>query len=68
MEHKPKWLATLNKAIENMGGLSAAAAELSVSVQTIQNWRTRGVAAKRVIAVATKGKVNPKHLRPDLYV
>jgi DNA-binding transcriptional regulator YdaS (Cro superfamily) len=67
--------AALEKAITAVGGLTELAHRLKVSPQVIQNWRTRGVPAQRVLEVeratvmeeGSEPRVTRFDLRPDLY-
>jgi DNA-binding transcriptional regulator YdaS (Cro superfamily) len=60
-------LAATNKAIEVLGGLSAVADRYNISVQAVQNWRTRGVPPKRVREIANDSGVSRERLLPHLY-
>jgi hypothetical protein len=59
--------AATNLAIKNLGGLSKAAARYGISVQGVQNWRTRGVPKERVKQVAKDSGVARERLLPALY-
>lgn len=59
----------LNRAIEILGGLSAAAAKLGVrNYQTIQQWRRGRVPVMHCASIEriTDGAVTCEELRPDL--
>lgn len=63
------WIEPLNRAIELLGGVSAAAETLGIkNYQTIQQWRRSGVPAEYCPAIerATKGQVRCEDLRPDV--
>lgn len=63
-------LSPIQKAIKQVGGISALAARLGVSYQAIQQWEKSGrIPAERVLEVekATEGLVTRHQLRPDLY-
>lgn len=67
--------AAIEKAIDAVGGVTELAKRLKVSPQVIQNWRSRGVPAVRVLdleraTVMEEGgdpRVTRSDLRPDLY-
>jgi DNA-binding transcriptional regulator YdaS (Cro superfamily) len=67
--------AAIEKAIEAVGGVTELAKRLKVSPQVINNWRSRGVPAVRVLEIerATvieeggEPRVTRHDLRPDLY-
>ena len=67
MAKKPTPREALNRAIENMGGITATAADMGVSVQAVQNWRSRGVPSTKVQRLVEGSGVEGKYLRPDLY-
>ena len=64
-------LASLERAIEVSGGLSALARALSIpNRQTIDMWRSRRIPAERAVEIelALEGKVMRHELRPDLFI
>ena len=60
-------LTATNEAIERLGGLTATAKRYQISVQAVQNWRSRGVPTDRVKELETDTGVPREQLRPDLY-
>lgn len=62
-----KQLAATNKAIEALGGLTKAAEKYDITIQAVQNWRTRGVPPGRVKQIAEDSGVAREELLPDLY-
>ena len=67
MAKKSTPLETLNKAIENAGGLTKTAIAMGVTPQAVQNWRARGVPARSVNRLAELGGVQARLLRPDMF-
>lgn len=59
--------AALNRAAESAGGLTRLAAACGASVQTVSNWRKRGVPINycATIEQACDRAVMRWHLRPD---
>ena len=53
-----------DQAVAAAGGVSALADALGESVQTVSNWRTRGVPANRCKAVEALTGVSVRRLRP----
>lgn len=62
-----KQLAATNKAIRALGGITAVAARYDITLQAVQNWRTRGVPSGRVKEIAADSGVSREELLPDLY-
>jgi DNA-binding transcriptional regulator YdaS (Cro superfamily) len=63
----PKQLAALNEAIEKGGGIVKLAKTLDVTISAIQQWRTRGLPAKRAKPLEKASGVSRTRLRPDIY-
>ena len=64
-------LASLERAIELSGGLSALTRRLDLeNRQTVDMWRNRRVPAERAVQIeqALNGTVKRHELRPDLFV
>lgn len=61
-------VATLAEAVENIGGQAATARLLGVSQPTVHRWlkAEKPVLAEHVRALALKGRVSARDLRPDL--
>lgn len=59
----------LEKAIEAAGGLSELARRMTIKPQVVNNWRTRGVPAERVLAIeeAAGGVVTRFELAPEIH-
>jgi DNA-binding transcriptional regulator YdaS (Cro superfamily) len=57
----------VDMAADAVGGLVHLASLLGLSIQTVSNWKVRGVPVERCVAVeyATGGKVTRRQLRPD---
>ena len=53
-------------AFRRFGGADALAAELGIARRTLFAWKSRGVPAERVAAVATAIGIPASELRPDL--
>lgn len=60
-------LAATNQAIAALGGITAVARRYNISVQAVQNWRTRGVPKDRVKQVEKDSGVSREKLLPDVY-
>jgi DNA-binding transcriptional regulator YdaS (Cro superfamily) len=63
-------MTTLARDIKKSGGASALAQKLGVSLQRLNNWRSRGrIPADMVIrySCARDWEVTPHQLRPDIY-
>lgn len=56
--------SSFDKGIADAGGLAATAAALGETIQTVTNWRSRGVPANRCKAFAAITGVSIKALRP----
>lgn len=59
----------IEAAISAVGGPTALARRLGTTVQSVVNWRARGVPPEHVIPIvrAAGGAVRPYDLRPDIY-
>lgn len=55
----------LDRAIEYAGGVQALADLLDVSIQSVTNWRTRGVPIARCPDIEEATGVRCESLRPD---
>lgn len=57
----------MQEALRLAGGPVALSRSIGISSQAISQWKV--VPAARVMAVvkATKGKIKPSHLRPDVF-
>lgn len=57
----------LERACESAGGATKLAGLIGVSVQTLSNWKDRGVPIERCVAIeqATDAAVTRRDLRPD---
>ena len=55
------------RAADKMGGLAKLAAAMGESVQTVSNWRERGVPVHKCAQFerVTDGEVSRRELRPD---
>ena len=60
-------LAATNKAIKLLGGITKTARRYEITVQAVQNWRTRGVPKEKVKQIAVDSGVPRELLLPDLY-
>lgn len=58
-------MSTLKQAVEQHGGVTAAAALLSVSPQRLSNWMDRGVPTEHCARVEARLGVARKDLRPS---
>ena len=58
-------LRALNRAIDKAGGITKTAAALGVTVQAVQNWRSRGAPLEKAIALANLTGVALHRLRPE---
>jgi DNA-binding transcriptional regulator YdaS (Cro superfamily) len=55
----------LETAIRIAGGTAGLAKRINESVQTVNNWRARGVPASRCAAIERATGVDRRTLRPD---
>lgn len=58
-------MPTLKQAVEDKGGITAAAALLDISPQRLSNWIERGVPIEFGARVETVLGVSRRDLRPD---
>ena len=59
-------LEALNEAI-HVHGIVMLAEKLKVKVNSIQNWRTRGVPPEKIVPIEEATGVSRKRLKPALY-